>query len=147
MLKATEKPFRRGVIPQGQPLPAITFPAHTLSHFHDRQMLTVFMAGSLAAPIRVVEQTRFWFPTPKGHLQRTDAQCSLHVVGDSPAHHLPRKQINDNRQIQPAFERPDVGDIRCPGLVRGNGILCRPRLLGEIAPLWLLSVVTLKRLG
>jgi hypothetical protein len=64
MLKATEKTFRRGIIPQGQPLPAITSPTHALLHLHDGQVFTVFMAGVLAAPIRVVEQTRFWLPAP-----------------------------------------------------------------------------------
>ena len=41
-----------------------------------------------------------------------------HVRLDRPAHHFAVEQINDYRQAQPAFIRPDVGDVRCPSLIR-----------------------------
>jgi hypothetical protein len=94
-------------------------------------MLTVFIAGVLATPIRVAEQAGFRFSAPEGHLQGGDTQRSPHVVSDNPAHHLPGKQINDNRQIQPTFKCPDVGDIRCPDLVWGNGIKLPVKAVGR----------------
>jgi hypothetical protein len=62
MFKGAEKPFSRGIIL------IIDFSAHALSHFHDRQLLSVFMVGSLAAPIRMMAQARLGFFAPKGHL-------------------------------------------------------------------------------
>jgi hypothetical protein len=58
MFKAAEKPFHQAINP------VCAFSTQTLFHFHDRQMLSVFMAGSLAAPIRVMEQARFRLSAP-----------------------------------------------------------------------------------
>lgn len=49
MLQAAKKSFGRGVIP------AITFSAHTLPHAHHGQMLAIFPAGILAAPIGMMQ--------------------------------------------------------------------------------------------
>jgi hypothetical protein len=111
MFKAAEKPFRRAINP------VCAFSTQILSHFHNRQMLSVFMAGSLAIPIRVMEQARFRLSAPKGHLQGTGTQRDPHVIGNRPANDLLREQINDDHDIEPAFQCPDVSDISRPDLI------------------------------
>jgi hypothetical protein len=60
---------------------------------------------------------------------------------------LARKQINDNRQIQPTFKRPEAGDIGCPDFIWSDDIKLTVKAIGGIASLWLLSAVTLNCLG
>jgi len=48
-LQAAKKAIGRRVIPP------ITFSAHALLHLHDRQMLTIFSARILAAPVGMMQ--------------------------------------------------------------------------------------------
>lgn len=57
-------------------------------------------------------------PKGYGHVQRTDRQIPLHSIADRPTNDAARVQIQDDGQIQPAFMRPDLGDVACPFLVR-----------------------------
>src|SRR5215210_6800843 len=48
-------------------------------------------------------------------------ECSVHLFGHGPAHDLARIQIQNDRQIQPAFCRVDVGKIADPFCVDRGG--------------------------
>ncbi|MDF2464855.1 MAG: hypothetical protein K0Q43_3090, partial [Ramlibacter sp.] len=56
-------------------------------------------------------------PKPR-HAQGIRHCAGLHVRPHAPAHHLAAEQVNDRRQVQPAFIGGDVGDVARPGLVR-----------------------------
>ena len=68
--------------------------------------------------IRVMNAALRWPAQGDGHVQGADRQVLLHPVADGPTYHPARMQIEDDRQIHPAFPRPDVGDVASPCLVK-----------------------------
>lgn len=56
--------------------------------------------------------------TPQGHLQGVADQVGDHPFAQRPANHLPRVQIDQHSQVEPAFTDRQVGDIAGPFLVR-----------------------------
>jgi hypothetical protein len=75
------------------------------------------MRTILAATVSVMDTAFWWRSECNGHVQSSDRQVTLHPVTDRPANHAPRMQIEDHDKIQPAFARPDIGDVTCPFLV------------------------------
>jgi hypothetical protein len=48
---------------------------------------------------------------PMAIRQASQTQLGAHVVGDGPAHHPARGQVDDAGQVGPALPSPDVGDV------------------------------------
>ena len=71
----------------------------------------------LATSIRVMNASLGWPAQGNGHVQGADRQALLHAIADGPADHPARMQIENDRQIDPAFARPDMGDVARPFLV------------------------------
>lgn len=44
------------------------------------------------------------------HVQRPDCQVFLHPVTGRPAYILAAMQIEDDRELEPSFGSPDIGD-------------------------------------
>ena len=80
------------------------------------------VAGVLAALVRVVHQGAGFAASPQRHQQRITDHLGLHGVAHGPAHDAARVQVHDRCCIQPAFSRPDIGEVRCPLLVRAMGL-------------------------
>ncbi len=55
---------------------------------------------------------------PYGHLKRRDGEVAAEMILHRPADHAPREQVDDDRKVQPALPRSDVGDIGGPDLIR-----------------------------
>ena len=55
--------------------------------------------------------------TLSGHVQCADRQVLLHPVTDDPTDYPTGMQVQDDGQIDPAFARPDIGDVTGPFLV------------------------------
>lgn len=72
------------------------------------------MRTVLTAAIRVVNAALRGLAQGDGHVQRTDRQVFLHPVTDGPADYPARMQVEDDGQIDPAFARPDIGNITGP---------------------------------
>ena len=89
------------------------------------QQLLVGMARVLATSIRVVNQAWWWGPEIGRHHQGPDHQRFLHPSIHRSAHHTARIQINYHRQVDPALLRPEIRDVRSPGLVGTAGGNCR----------------------
>jgi hypothetical protein len=49
------------------------------------------------------DQSGLRAPSEPRHAQRISDQAGLHVRLHAPAHHLATEQVDDSRQIQPAF--------------------------------------------
>ena len=65
-----------------------------------------------------------WLAQVYGHLQRPYRQILLHPVVYRPTDDAPAEQINDDCQIKPAFDGPDVTDsgrVRQCGVKSGSG--------------------------
>ena len=82
------------------------------------------------------------------HVEGSYCQVLLHPVADGPTYHPKGMQIKDERQINPAFARPDIGDVaspfRCADLRFWLGWLAAKsccKRFGAILNVWSLSVV------
>jgi hypothetical protein len=63
---------------------------------------------------QAVERT----PPDQRHVERVQRQFSADALAHGPAHDETRAEIEDHRQVEPAFARGDVGDIRDPRHIR-----------------------------
>ena len=72
------------------------------------------LAGVLAAAIGVMQQGVGLAASPDRHHQRIGHELRGHLGLHRPAHHTPREQIDDGRDIEPAFRRPDIGEVSDP---------------------------------
>src|SRR5450830_1785288 len=78
------------------------------------------LAGVLAATIGVMQQRVGFAPAPDRHHQRVSDELGRHCSTHRPANHPPREQIDDGRHIEPAFRRPDIGEVSDPFAI-GSG--------------------------
>ena len=111
-LEAVEPALRRRVIS------AVAFSAHRASHAERLELVLKHVTGVLAAPIGVVQQpSGRSFPKP-GHGQGIDHDIRRHARFQRPTHNLTVEQVEHDGQVQPAFFRPKVGDVRAPERIR-----------------------------
>lgn len=78
------------------------------------QELLVIMRAVLAAAIRVMNASLGRLTQRHSHLQCPDCQVALHPVAYRPANDTPGMQIEDDRQVEPAFSGPDIADVARP---------------------------------
>jgi hypothetical protein len=109
---------------------AIALSAHGRCHTMFSQDLLIVVRTVLAAAVRVVNAA-LWGPAQgNSHVQGADRQVFLHPVADGPCcypkgfcvqntqgDHPTGMQVQDDGQIDPAFARPDIGDVADPFLV------------------------------
>ncbi len=115
-LQQLEEAFRHGVIM------IVTASAHTsLQTIHFQESLPV-MAGILASLIWVHRHLLLWISTPYSHQQSVENNVFRYSLLHWPADYLSGEQVDNNRQIQPAFVSSDMRDIRYPGFIRRSGI-------------------------
>lgn len=79
------------------------------------------LAGVLAARIAVVYQFGWPPSTPERHQQHIGHHLRIHRIAHRPANDAVRVQVYGSGNEQPAFSRPDVGNIGDPFLVRRIG--------------------------
>ncbi len=78
------------------------------------EQCAVLVARVLAATIGVVDQPGRRLPTRQRHRQRVERELARHPLAHRPAHDPAREEIEDHGEVQPALQRPDVGDVRHP---------------------------------
>jgi hypothetical protein len=71
-------------------------------------------ARVLASAIRVHDEDAVENPAAKSKLECRAGQISIDPCTGRPANNAAEKQIEHNRQIQPCFLGPDVGDVSRP---------------------------------
>ncbi len=71
----------------------------------------------LAAAVAMENAARWRGPERNGHFQRADRQITFQAITDGPAYDAPGVQVQDHRQIEPAFPGPDIADVSCPFLI------------------------------
>ena len=96
---------------------AITLAAHGYFEAMLAQDFLVVMRAVLAAPIRVVNAALWRSSERNSHVQSTYCQVAFHAIAHRPADDAPRMQVQDHRQVQPAFTGPDIADVTCLFLV------------------------------
>ena len=82
--------------------------------------LLIVVRKVLASAIRVMNAALWWPAQGNRHVEGADRQVFLHLVADRTTYHPAGMQIKDDRQINPALPRPDIGDVaglfRCADL-------------------------------
>jgi len=96
---------------------AIALAAHTSLNLIFGQPMAIILAGILTAPIRMMQQARRWLPGFQSQTQGSQHQLPFQAFSHSPADNPARVQIQNRRQIQPAFGRRDEGEVGQPFLV------------------------------
>jgi hypothetical protein len=123
-------------------VPTIAFSAHALPQAIGVQQFSVCLAGVLAAPVGVHEQTRLGLTRPNGHTQGITDQRRLHMWGHGPADELAREQIEHHGQVKPAAGGAYVGDVAHPSAIGLLGLeLALVSTLSATGSWCLLSVV------
>ncbi|SAK98745.1 hypothetical protein AWB75_07208 [Caballeronia catudaia] len=102
-------------------VPAIASTAHRTAHAVGFEQVLEVTTAILATPVAMDDQARFRLAAKPRHTQRVRHQLRAHVRLHRPAHHLTAKQVEDDRQVQPAVVSPEVRDVRSPGLIGASG--------------------------
>lgn len=107
---------------RGRVVPAVPLATHRANHSIFRQQRLKGMARILTSPVGVMDQACRWSATKPRHGQCIGHDVSSHTRFQRPSNHLPVEQIKHNGQVQPAFIRPQIGDVSRPDLVRCAGL-------------------------
>ena len=113
----TVEPAFRGCV-----VPAVSLTTHRANHSIFRQQRLKGMARVLTPPVRVMDQACRWSAAKPRHRQCIGHNVSRHARLQRPPNHFSVKQIKHDGQVQPAFIRPQIGDVRRPDLVRRAGL-------------------------
>ena len=96
---------------------AVAPSAHAGLQFVALEEVLPLSASELAALVGMNQHRLAGPAPPNGHQQRIQSQLGVDAVAHGPTHHLTREQVNNHRQVQPAFVSADVGNVRHPRLV------------------------------
>ena len=75
----------------------------------------------LAPLVGVVDQSGLRLPARNRHLQGVGHELGPHVVGHRPADDLPRVEVLNGGEVDPALPGPEIGDVGRPDPVRLRG--------------------------
>ncbi len=92
-------------------IPAVALSAHAARESVSFQEGLKQIARILASTVKVTERFCYSATTSHGHVHGVTDQPRRHALVERPPDNLTTEEIEDNSQIQPAFFRPDVGDI------------------------------------
>jgi hypothetical protein len=115
-LEGSEEALRYRVVP------AVSLAAHAAADSVPCQQPLIFRAGVLATAIRVMQQSLGRLSSCQCHVHRFQRKLSFQPFVQSPTDYPAREQIQDHRQIQPALESPQIGDVGDPA-----GVGCEHR--------------------
>ncbi len=115
-LEGCEKAFGRSVVP------AVALAAHAADDACGLQRLAIVAAGILAAAVGVMHEPRFRTLRTDGQAQRAEHQMAVDLLRHGPADDAAGMQFDEDRKIEPALSRPDVGDVAHPSLIRAAGM-------------------------
>jgi hypothetical protein len=114
--------LQRGDEPPGDgDVPTHACPAHRHAHSIVSAVVGVRGGGVLRSSVVVKDRSWLQMPVQPRHLQCVDDQGRARVVGDLPAHHHARGQVDDGRQKQPPLRGAQVGDVSDQAGAGGDG--------------------------
>ena len=105
VLQRREEALGDGVVPTHHG------PTHRYAHADIDAVGDVCGGGVFRSSVVVNDRSRLQMPEQARHLQGVDHQRGAHVVGNLPAHHHARGQVDHGRQIQPPLTGAQVGDV------------------------------------
>jgi hypothetical protein len=90
---------------------AISGPAHTPLDAGCAQGLDIVIVHVLAAAIRVMQESCGWLPTFQSVAEGGQDETGMQGRAAGPADNAPAPEIEDGREVQPAFGGLEVGDV------------------------------------
>lgn len=114
-LQGVEKTFGTGIVI------AVAFGTHAAAQLVLLQQGAVGMGAILAAPVGMHDDPFGAFAFENSHLQGVTHEVGGHAFGHCPTDDLAGEQVDDDRQIQPAFVCAEISDVADPFLVSGCG--------------------------
>jgi hypothetical protein len=109
---SAEERLRHGIVP------AVPSSAHAANDPTGFQHGLILFTGIGTPSIRVVEETQGKSAALDCRFKCCQRQLSVVAVAQRIAHHPTGEQILYHREIEPAHNRPEVGDITHPALIR-----------------------------
>jgi hypothetical protein len=95
----------------------------------------VLLAGVGAALVRVVEQVSVRAAPSERHVERLHRDMAVVHRAEGPADDEPREQVEDDREVQLALRRAQLGGVPNPSLVRPLGReVAREQILSHRLP-------------
>ena len=82
----------------------------------------VLLARVRAAAVGVVDQRSRGAPRSQGSIQGCPSQGGVIRLAGRPADDTPREEVQEDGEIQPSRDRPDVGDVPHPSFVGSAGV-------------------------
>lgn len=114
-LHGSEERFRYRVVIAGAGT------AHALDSTDPLHQRLKSLAAILRSPIRVKNNPWRGVPSYHGVVERCDYEIVCHPPLHAPSNYAAGKDIQNDCQIQPALNCPDIGDISCPKTIRRRG--------------------------
>ncbi len=103
-------------------VPDIACPTHAAGDPVVGQEPLEGLTGILAPAIGVMQDRVRRAPPPDRHHERIGDELGRHRRTHGPAHDPPREEIENRRDIEPAFSGPEIGEVGNPFAVRRGGI-------------------------
>jgi hypothetical protein len=113
--RGEEALHRRRVVPH------VARPAHAADHAMIDQQALELLAGVLAALVGMMQQGVRFAATPDRHDQGIGDKLCRHARAHRPANDATGEQVNDHSYVEPAFRRPDIGEVSDPFAIGGGG--------------------------
>src|SRR4249920_2682301 len=98
----------------------------------DQQALEL-LAGVLAALVGMMQQRVRFAATPDRHDQGIGDKLCPHACVHRPANDATGEQVNDYSHVEPAFRRPDIGEVSDPFAIGAGASKLRSRTFGATA--------------
>lgn len=114
--KAAEEILRNGVIVM------VTLTAHALAKTRTEKSGTKTRGGVLDATIGVKDEPGRGSLAADSHAQGVEGDVGIDPWRQNITNDLLRAQILNNRQMQPALTRADIGEVGYPDGIRGSGM-------------------------
>lgn len=110
-LKRTKETFRNGIVP------AVSLAAHASDQIVAIVEPLNGIRCVLRAAIRVKDHRAVGVPSIDRHLESVKHNTRFESMTHRPADDSPRKQIQDHRQVEPAFVGLEIGNVTDPDAI------------------------------
>jgi len=110
---------------------AVAAPAHGGDQAGVREGLTIIAAGVLNAAIGVEEQLGWGTAMQQGHGQSIENQSGVNALAHGPTDDFAAVEVQDGREVKPAFPGLNIGDVGHPELIGGGRLGGRCQTIGS----------------
>src|SRR5215468_1391205 len=101
-------------------VPAVAAAAHAATDPVHREATLILLARVLTPAIRMVEQAPWGLAAGERHGERVEGELAGDPRTRRPTNDASREEVEDDDEVEPALERPEIGDVADPDRVGGR---------------------------